>query len=90
MWVLWNPCSVCLEMVLVLVQDRCTVCARRTIGSKIVLAHPAVLLGNEGQWKLVLVRLEIVLMLTQDSCTVCGERTIGSEIVLDASDGTPR
>ena len=27
---------VCLEMVLVLVQDRCTVCAKRTIGSDIV------------------------------------------------------
>ena len=29
--------SLCLEMVLVLVQDRCTVCAKRTIGSEIVL-----------------------------------------------------
>ena len=28
---------VCLETVLVLVQDRCTVCAERTIGSEIVL-----------------------------------------------------
>ena len=32
--------SVCLEMVLVLVQDRCTVCAERTIGSDIVLDAP--------------------------------------------------
>ena len=31
---------VCLEMVLVLVQDRCTVCAKRTIGSDIVLDAP--------------------------------------------------
>ena len=32
--------SVRLEMVLVLVQDRCTVCAKRTIGSDIILdAH---------------------------------------------------
>ena len=29
--------SVCFEMVLVLVQDRCTVCVERTIGSEIVL-----------------------------------------------------
>ena len=29
--------SVRLEMVLVLVQDRCTVCTKRTIGSNIVL-----------------------------------------------------
>ena len=31
---------VCLEMVLVLVQDRCTVCAKRTIGSEINLDAP--------------------------------------------------
>ena len=32
--------SVYLEMVLVLVQDRCTVCVERTIGSKIILDTP--------------------------------------------------
>ena len=32
--------SVRLEMALVLVQDRCTVCAERTIGSDIVLDAP--------------------------------------------------
>ena len=32
--------SVSLEMVLVLVQDRCMVCAEHTIGSKIVLDAP--------------------------------------------------
>ena len=32
--------SVRLEMVLVLVQDSCTVCAKRTIGSDIVLDAP--------------------------------------------------
>ena len=32
--------SVHLEMVLVLVQDRCTVCAERTMGSEIVLDAP--------------------------------------------------
>ena len=32
--------SVRLEMVLVLVQDRCTVCAERTIGSDIILDAP--------------------------------------------------
>ena len=32
--------SVHLEMVLVLVQDRCTVCAERNIGSDIVLDAP--------------------------------------------------
>ena len=31
---------VCLEMGFVLVQDRCTVCAERTIGSDIILDVP--------------------------------------------------
>ena len=35
-----DPRSVRLEMVLVLVQDRCTVCAERTMGSEIVLDAP--------------------------------------------------
>ena len=35
-----ESCSVRLEMVLVLVQDRCTVCAKCTIGSDIVLDAP--------------------------------------------------
>ena len=32
--------SVCLETVLVLMEDRCTVCAKRTIGSDIILDAP--------------------------------------------------
>ena len=32
--------SVCLEIVLVSVQDRCTVCALSTIGSEIILDAP--------------------------------------------------
>ena len=35
-----ESCSVRLEMVLLLLQDRCTVCAKRTIGSDIVLVAP--------------------------------------------------
>ena len=31
---------ICLEIVLVLVQDRCTVCAERSIGSEIILDKP--------------------------------------------------
>ena len=31
------------------VQDRCMVCARRTIGSEIVLTHSMVPLGDEAQ-----------------------------------------
>ena len=75
--------SVRLEMVLVLVQAGCTVCAERTMGSEIVLDAPL-------KWKLVSVRLEIVLFLTQERCAVCVEGTVGSVIVLDAPDGTPR
>ena len=36
----WKLVSVHLEIVLVLVQDRRTVCAKRTIGSKIILDAP--------------------------------------------------
>ena len=32
--------SVCLEMVLVLMYDRCMICAKRTIGSDIILDAP--------------------------------------------------
>jgi hypothetical protein len=81
-----NLISVRLEMVLVSVQDRCTVCAKQTIGSGIVLDHPMVLLGDEAQVEAHLVYLEIVLILTR----VCAERTIGSEIVLDTLEGTHR
>jgi hypothetical protein len=35
-----------LEIVLILMQDRCTVCVKRTIGSKIVLDAPMELLGD--------------------------------------------
>ena len=46
---MWNLVLVCLEMVLALVQDRCTVCAKRTIGSEIILDAPDVILGGEAQ-----------------------------------------
>jgi hypothetical protein len=39
-WVMWNLFSVRLEIVLVSMQDRCTVCAKHTIGSKIILDGP--------------------------------------------------
>ena len=38
--VMWNIIFVHLETVLVLVQDRCTVCTKHTIGSDIVLDAP--------------------------------------------------
>jgi hypothetical protein len=39
-WVMANLISVRLEMVLVLVQDRCMVCTKRTIGSVIISDAP--------------------------------------------------
>jgi hypothetical protein len=44
-----NLVSVCLEIVLVLVQDRCIVCAKHTKGSEIILDTSVVLLGDEAQ-----------------------------------------
>jgi len=48
-WVMWNLVSVRLEVVLVSVQDRCTVCAKRNIGSEMFWTQPMVLLGDEAQ-----------------------------------------
>ena len=45
-WVKWILVSIHLEIVLVSTQDRSTVCAERTIGSKINLVHLMVLLGE--------------------------------------------
>ena len=39
-WVMWNLVSVRLEIVLVSVKDRCTVCAKHTIGLEIILDAP--------------------------------------------------
>jgi hypothetical protein len=36
----WKLVSVHLEIVLILMQDRCTVCAERTIGLEIILDAP--------------------------------------------------
>ena len=49
MWVLWNLVLDRLEIVLVSVEDRCTVCAKRTIGISIVFNTSMVLLGDEAQ-----------------------------------------
>jgi hypothetical protein len=49
MWVVWNFILVCLKTVLVLVQDRCAVCAEHTIGQKSFWTHSMGLLGDEAQ-----------------------------------------
>jgi hypothetical protein len=95
---------VCLEIVLILTQDRCTVCVEHGKGLKIVLDARVDLLSDTshveshfnpfGDTVSVSARqvhgLEIVLILTQNNCKVCAERTRGSKIVLDAPDGTSR
>ena len=48
-WVLWNPVSDHLDIVLLSVQDRCTVCAKRTIDSEIIWTQPMVPRGDEAQ-----------------------------------------
>jgi hypothetical protein len=83
--------SVHLEIVLFLMQDRCTVCAERTTGSKSLWTHPIEHLGD-------LVHVEShfgpfgerVFVLEQDRCTACAGRTIGLKIILDTPDRTPR
>ena len=48
-WVLWNLVLDRLEIVLVSVEDRCTVYAKRTMGSDIIFNALMVLLGDEAQ-----------------------------------------
>ena len=61
------------EIVLILMQDRCTVCAERTIGSEIILDAPDGILGDVGLVESRSVRLEMVLVFMQDRCTVCAK-----------------
>ena len=79
-----------LDIVLILQQDRCTVCAEHTIGSKNIWTHPMELLSDVGHVESCFGPLETVLVLMQVWCTVYATCTIGSEIILDAPDGTPR
>ena len=76
--------------VVILMQDRCTVCTERTIGQKSYWMHPMVHLGDEAQVVARFSPFEDCVSLMQDRCTVCTEHTIGSEIILDAPNGTLR
>ena len=86
----WKLNSVCLEIELVLAQDRCTVCAKRTIGLDIIFNAPMVLLGDEAQ-------VEAQFGLFGDSANLDARyvhslrrSTIGTKVVLNAPNGTPR
>ena len=78
---MWNVTCFRLETVLVSVQNRYMVCARRTIVSEIFWTHLMVPLVTRLKWKLISVHLEILRILMQDRCTICAERTIGSGII---------
>ena len=49
MYLKWKLVSVRFEIVLVLAQDRYTVCAECSLGTEIIVAHPIILLCNIGQ-----------------------------------------
>jgi hypothetical protein len=87
---MWNLVSVHLEKMLVLVQERCTVCSKRTIGTEIVLDAPDGTPSFEAQVEAHSSPFGIVLILTQDRCTVWAKRSMPSETILDAPNGTPR
>jgi hypothetical protein len=61
--VMWNLVSIHLEIVVLLVQDRCKVCAKRTIGTEIILDAPDGTPRGRGSGG-YLICLEIVLILT--------------------------
>ena len=74
--------SAYLEIVLILAQDRYTVCVECTIDLEIILdASDGKLVGDMGHVESRSVRLEMVLVLVQNRCTVCTKRTIGAHIV---------
>jgi hypothetical protein len=49
MWFKWKLVSVSFEIVIISIQDRCTVCAEHAIGSEIILGSPMELLGDVVQ-----------------------------------------
>jgi hypothetical protein len=93
-----------LEIMLILMQDRCTICGERTISSENILDA----LDRTPRWLgsyLISFRsvqgrctvcakctigLEIVLILTQERCSICAEHRTGSEIILEVVDVTTR
>ena len=62
--------SVCLEIVLILMQDRCTVCMGHTICLKIDLDAPDGTPSDVCYMESRFVRLETVLVSVQGKCTI--------------------
>jgi hypothetical protein len=86
----WKLVSVHLEIVLIMTQDRCTICVERVMGSKSFWMLSIELLADVGHVESLFFSFGTVSMLVQDRCIVCVKHTIGLEIVLDAPDGTLR
>jgi hypothetical protein len=89
MWVMWNLISICLETVLVSVQDRSMVCAERTIGSENILDTPAGTPRDEAHVEAWFGTFGDSANLDARRCMFCVKCTTGSEIFLDAPNGTP-
>jgi hypothetical protein len=76
--------------VLILTQDRCTVCAERTIRENHFRRNRWYCYMMSVMWKPISVHLEIVLISKQDRCMVCADCTMGMEIILGTPKGTAR
>ena len=85
----WKLVSVRLEIVLISMQARFTVCVERGLGSEVVLGTRWNSKATWVKWKLILLRLEMVLISAQDRCIVCAECNMGMEIILAVPDGSP-
>ena len=86
----WKLNSVCLEIVLILAQDRCAVCGEHTIDSKSFCTHLMELLGDVGHVESPFRPFGDSVSVGARLVTVCTERTIGSGVVLDAPNVTSR
>jgi hypothetical protein len=70
--------------------DRCTISAKQTIISEIILNAPDGTPRGRGSSGSSFRSVWRLLVLVQDRCMVCAECTIDSKIILDTPDGTPR
>jgi hypothetical protein len=76
--------------VLILTQDRCTVCAKHTIGLEMVLDSPMELIGDVGHDDSCFGPIGDNVSVGATKVHVCAKCTIGSGMVLVEADGTPR
>jgi hypothetical protein len=71
-------------------QDYCTVCAERTIGTKINLDAPMELLGDVGHMGPCFGLFGNSVIVSARKVHGLHKHTLGSEIILDAHNGTAR